>query len=492
MKFVRGMLAGILVTALGAGLAACGPIGVPDSRLVESGGDSKSALDGLVRFSVPDGGGRGDIRVRFEVEPLPADRPAPPGIITVGDMVTIDVEGDLTRGRIAIDYGELPDGVRPEMLNVFGWSADLGGWVPLTGTVTDAVERAVAGDTILFDSYVLGTWRLTTDAVGDSITTDAGVVLPIKEGTNRGFWAYARAAAIASLAGSVEHLTGEPEDLVCEPRATNVSVNVVSTPKGRFDACVLAGTGSQQILVRNRLPFPVLLDLPADGRVRPVVDTLVTADSPDALDGIRDTLLTYLTGAVAVGGGQTVTLQLQPGSRTPVRLTGRLDWSVVALDAGLRQLDLMLPNSQALRPRTAEALLLAHTEHGAATREALAAGAVDAPAVQSLLRAAGLTGAGRSVADLFEFSACVLERTPNAAGSDQDVLAALRTTGPTVAMFTSECLNTIYEKYMPEGSRSAKAILDTLRGTTGAVRSAVPKADRKRGTGQVTVTLTPR
>ncbi|MEU4163894.1 hypothetical protein, partial [Actinoplanes sp. NPDC026670] len=337
MKLVRGMLAGILGIALGAGLAGCGPIGVPDSRLVEPGGAFEFGLNGLVRFSVPDGGGRGDIRVRFGVEPLPADRPAPPGIITVGDMVTLDVQGDVTKGRIAIDYAELPAGVRPEMLNVFGWSADLGGWVPLTASVTDAVDRTVAGDTILFDSFVLGTWRIATDAVGDSITTHNGVVLPIKEGTDRTFWAYARAAAAASLTDSVEHLSGPPEDLVCEPKATNTTVRAVSTPAGRVDACVLAGTGSQQVRVRNRLPFPLLLDLPADGRVRPVVDPEVTADSPDALDGVRDTLLTYLTGAVAVGGGQTVTLELQPGARGPVQLTGRLDWSVVALDAGLRR-----------------------------------------------------------------------------------------------------------------------------------------------------------
>jgi hypothetical protein len=492
MKLVRGMLAGILVTALGAGLAACGPIGVPGSRLVEPGGAFESGLDGLVRFNVPAGGGRGDIRVSFGVRPLPADRPAPPGIITVGDMVTLDLRGDVTKGRIAIDYAELPAGVRPEMLNVFGWSADLGGWVPLTASVTDAVDRTVAGDTVLFDSFVLGTWRLTTDAAGDAITTDNGTVLPVKAGTDRTFWAYARAAAAASLTDAVEHLSGPPEDLVCEPRATNTTVKVVSAPAGRFDACVLAGTGSQQVVVRNRLPFPVLLQLPADGRVRPVVDTQVTADTPDALDGIRDTLLTYLSGAVAVGGGQTVTLELQPGARGPVQLTGRLDWSVVALDAGLRQLDLLLPNSKALRPRTAEALLLAHPEHGAAARDALAAGDVDAPAVQNLLRAAGVTDSGRSVADLFQFGSCVLDRTATAAGASQDVLAALRTAGPTVISFTTDCLNTIYEKYLPEGSRSAKAILDTLKGATGAIRNAVPKNDRKRGTGQVTVTLTPR
>ncbi|BEL08299.1 hypothetical protein Q0Z83_064900 [Actinoplanes sichuanensis] len=492
MKLVRGMLAGILGITLGAGLAGCGPIGVPDSRLVEPGGAFEFGLNGLVRFSVPDGGGRGDIRVRFGVEPLPDDRPAPPGIITVGDMVTLDVQGDITKGRIAIDYAELPTGVRPEMLNVFGWSSDLGGWVPLTASVTDAVDRTVAGDTILFDSFVLGTWRVATDAVGDSITTHNGVVLPIKEGTDRTFWAYARAAAAASLTDSVEHLSGPPEDLVCEPKATNTTVQAVSTPAGRVDACVLAGTGSQQVRVRNRLPFPLLLDLPADGRVRPVVDAEVTADSPDALDGVRDTLLTYLTGAVAVGGGQTVTLEMQPGARGPVRLTGRLDWSVVALDAGLRQFDLLLPNNQALRPRTAEALLLAHAEHGPAAREALAAGRLDDPAVQALLRAAGVTGSGRGIADVFQFASCVLERTDTAAGASQDVLAALRTAGPTVIVFTSECLNTIYEKYLPEGSRSAKAILDTLKGATGAIRNAVPKNDRKRGTGQVTITLTPR
>jgi hypothetical protein len=492
MNLVRGMLAGILVTALGAGLAGCGPIGVPESRLVEPGGPSETGLNGLVRFNVPAGAGRGDIRVSFGVEPLPADRPAPPGIITVGDMVTLDLQGDVAKGRIAIDYAELPAGVRPEMLNVFGWSADLGGWVPLTASVTDAVDRTVAGDTVLFDSFVLGTWRLTTDAVGDAITTDNGVVLPVKAGTDRTFWAYARAAAAASLTDAVEHLSGPPEDLVCEPRATNTTVKVVSTPAGRFDACVLAGTGSQQVVVRNRLPFPLLLQLPADGRVRPVLDTQVTADSPDALDGIRDTLLTYLTGAVAVGGGQTVTLELQPGARGPVRLTGRLDWSVVALDTGLRQLDLLLPNSKALRPRTAEALLLAYPEHGAAVREALAAGDAGAPAVQNMLRAAGVADSGRSIADVFQFSSCVLERTATAAGASQDVLAALRTAGPTVVSFTTDCLNTIYEKYLPEGSRSAKAILDTLKGATGAIRNAVPKNDRKRGTGQVTVTLTPR
>ncbi|MEU8663568.1 hypothetical protein, partial [Actinoplanes philippinensis] len=437
MKLVRGMLAGILGIAVGAGLAACGPIGVPDSKLVEPGGDAEFALDGLVRFSVPDGGGRGDIKVRFGVEPLPADRPAPPGIITVGDMVTMTAEGDLTRGRIAIDYAELPSGVRPEMLNVFGWSTDLGGWVPLTASVTDAVDRTVAGDTVLFDSFVIGTWRLTTDTTGDSVTTHAGAVLPIKAGTDRTFWAYARAAAVTSLADAVEHLAGPPEPLSCDPKATNITVKAVSTPAGRIDACVLAGTGSQQVRVRNRLPFPLLLDLPADGRVRPVVDTQAAADTPDALDGIRDTMLTYLTGAVAVGGGQTVTLELQPGARGPVQLTGRLDWSVVALEAGLRQLDLFLPDSRALRPRTAEALLLAHAEHGAAARDALAAGDAAAPAVQDLLRAAGLTGAGRSIADLFQFGSCVLDRTATAAGASQDVLVALRTAGPTVTVFTS-------------------------------------------------------
>jgi hypothetical protein len=477
------MLAGILVTALGAGLAACGPIGVPGSVLVEPGGAFESGLDGLVRFNVPAGGGRGDIRVSFGVEPLPDDRPVPPGIVTVGDMVTLDLRGDVTKARIAIDYAELPAGVRPEMLNVFGWSADLGGWVPLTASVTDAVDRTVAGDTVLFDSFVLGTWRLTTDAAGDAITTDNGVVLPVKAGTDRTFWAYARAAAASSLTDAVEHLSGPPEALVCTPRAA---------PAGRFDACVLAGTGSQRVVVRNRLPFPMLLRLPADGRVRPVVDTQATADTPDALDGIRDTLLTYLTGAVAVGGGQTVTLELQPGARGPVQLTGRLDWSVVALDTGLRQLDLLLPNSRALRPRTAEALLLAHPEHGATARDALAAGDVDAPAVQNLLRAAGVADSGRSIADLFQFGSCVLDRTDTAAGASQDVLAALRTAGPTVISFTTDCLNTIYEKYLPEDSRSAKAVLDTLKGATGAIRNVVPKNDRKRGTGQVTVTLTPR
>ncbi|WP_433795001.1 hypothetical protein [Actinoplanes sp. CA-252034] len=492
MKLVRGMLAGILGITIGAGLAACGPIGVPESKLVEPGGDSKSALDGLVRFSVPDDGGRGDIRVRFGVEPLPADRPAPTGIITVGDMVTMEAQGELTRGRIAVDYAELPAGVRPEMLNLFGWSADLGGWVPLTGSVTDAVDRTVAGDTILFDSFVIGTWRLTTDATGDSVTTHAGVVLPVKAGTDRTFWAYARAAAVTSLTDAVEHLAGPPEELSCEPKATDTTVKVASTPAGRFDACVLTGTGSQRIRVRNRLPFPLLLDLPADGRVRPVVDTQVTADSPDALDGMRDTLLTYLTGAVAVGGGQTVTLELRPGAPGPVQLTGRLDWSVVALEAGLRQLDLLLPDSRALRPRTAEALLLAHPEHGPAARDALAAGDVGAPAVQSLLRAAGLTDSGRSIADLFQFGSCVLQRTDTVAGASQDVLAALRTAGPTVVVYTTACLNTIYEKYLPQATRTIKSIQDTLKAATGAIRNAVPKPDRKRGHGQVTVTLTPR
>ncbi|GIE34702.1 hypothetical protein Ait01nite_077470 [Actinoplanes italicus] len=490
MKLVRGILAGILVAATATGLIACGPIGVQDSRLVEAGGASKSALDGHVRFSVPAGGGTGDIRVRFVRGPLPADRPIPAGIVTVGDMVSMEAHGDVERGRITIDYHELPAGVLPEMLNLFGWSGDLGGWVPLPGTITDTVDRSISGETILFDSFVIGTWHVTTDAVGDSITTGTGTLVPVKTGTNRGFWPYARAAAVSSLADTLEHLTGPPEDLSCEPRATGTTAAVASVPGGRFDACVLAGTGSRQIRVRNRFPFPMILQLPPDGRVRPVVDTEVTAFSPDLLDGVRDTVLTYLAGSVAVGGGQTVTLELQPGKPGPIRLTGHLDWSVIALDAGLRQLDLLLPGSRALRPDAAEALLQAYTEHGAAARPGLAAGDLTDPAVQSLLSAAGLTGSGRAVADVFAFGSCVLKRTDTIAGADQDVLSSARTTGPTVASFTADCLNTIYDKYLPPGSRSAQSILDTLRGATGTVRQAIPKADRKRGFGQVTVTVT--
>jgi hypothetical protein len=490
MKLVRGIIAGILVAATATALIACGPIGVQESRLVEAGGSSKSALDGHVRFSVPADGGTGDIRVRFTREPLPADRPVPAGIVTVGDMVSMNAHGDLKRGRITIDYHELPAGVLPEMLNLFGWSDDLGGWIPLPGTITDTVDRSISGETILFDSFVIGSWHVTTDAVGDSITTGTGTLVPVKTGTNRGFWPYARAAAVSSLADTLEHLTGPPEDFTCEPRATGTTAGVVSVPAGRFDACVLAGTGSQRVRVRNRFPFPMILRLPPDGRVRPVVDTEVTAFSPDLMDGVRDTVLTYLAGSVAVGGGQTVTLELQPGKPGPIRLTGNLDWSVIALDAGLRQLDLLLPGSRALRPDAAEALMQAYTEHGPAARAALAAGDLANPAVQTLLRAAGLTGSGRAVADLFEFSSCVLKRTDTIAGADRDVLVAARTTGPTVALFTADCLSTIYDKYLPSGSRSAQSMLDTLRAVTGTVRQAIPKADRKRGFGQVTVTLT--
>ncbi|MEU4619433.1 hypothetical protein AB0G04_05575 [Actinoplanes sp. NPDC023801] len=491
MKLARGILAGILVAVTAIGTAACGPIGVQESRLVEAGGGSKSALDGHVRFSVPAGGGRGDIRVRFTREPLPADRRPPAGVVTVGDMIGIEVRGDVTRGRVTIDYEELPTGVLPEMLNLFGWSDELGGWIPLPGAVTDTVERAITGETILFDSYIIGTWQVTTDAVGDSIRTGTGTLVPVEPGTHRGFWAYARAAAVSSLTGTLDHLTGrDPEDLPCEPRATGTTAAVVSVPAGRFDACVLAGTGSQRVRVRNRFPFPMILQLPPDGRVRPVVDTELTASSPDLLDAARDTVLTYLAGGVAVGGGQTVTLELQPGGPGPVRLTGRLDWSVIALDTGLRQFDLLLPGSRALRPGAAEALLQAHAEHGPAARKALAEGDTADPAVQELLRAAGLTESARAVADLFEFSSCVLERTGTVAGAGQDVLAAVRTTGPTITLITSDCLSTIYDRYLPPGSRSVQAILETLKATTGTVRQAIPKADRKRGFGQVTVTLT--
>jgi hypothetical protein len=492
MKLVRGIFAGILVTATVIGLAACGPIGVQESRLVEPGGGSKSGLDGHVRFSVPTGGGQGDIRVRFTREALPADRRPPAGVVTIGDMIGVEVRGDITRGRITIDYEELPAGVLPEMLNLFGWSDELGGWVPLPGTVTDTVERAITGETILFDSYIVGTWQVAADELGDSIRTGTGTVVPVKAGTHRGFWPYARAAAVSSLTDTLEHLTGPPEELACEPRATGATVAVVSVPAGRFDACVLAGTGSQQVRVRNRFPFPMILRLPPDGRVRPVVDTEVTAASPDLLDGARDTVLTYLAGGVAVGGGQTVTLEVRPGKPGPVRLTGSLDWSVIALDTGLRQLDLLLPGSRALRPGTAEALLEAWAEHGPAARDALAEGDTADPAVQELLRAAGLTDSARAVADLFEFSSCVLERSGSVAGAGQDVLAALRTTGPTITLITSDCLSMIYDRYLPPGSRSVQAILDTLKATTGTVRQAVPKADRKRGYGQVTITLTPR
>ncbi|GAA1638281.1 hypothetical protein [Actinoplanes couchii] len=534
MNLVRGIAASAVLTVFAVTLGACGPIGVLQSRAVEAGAGSVSALDGLVRFSAPEGATEGTPRVSFRREPLPSNRPFPPAMATVGDMVSIDVEGgNISRGRITLDYGTLPAAVDPEMLNLFGWSSDLGGWIPLTGTLTDAVDRSVSGDTVLFDSFVVGTWRVSSDDTGDSITTGAGTVLPVAEGTSPTFWAYARSAAVSALNESVNHLTGttlvttpvpgaagsttpsasatgrtsavastapttpaptpsvstsvvatKPEALVCTPQVTGVTVGVTSVPAGRFDAClVTAGTGTQQLRVRNRYPFPMVLDLPTDGRVQPV------PDSETGVDGIRDTVLTYLKNQIAVGGGETVTLNVRPGSTTGLRLTGRLDWSVIALDAGLRQLDLLLPNSRAMRPITAEALLQAHAEFGPAAVTALAAGDTGNQAVRSLLQKAGLTGADRSVADLFQFSACVLERTDYVAGSDADVLAALKHTGPTIVVYTSDCLRTIYDKYLPPGARSVNQIVDTLKATTRQVRAAVPGKDRKQGFGQVVITV---
>ena len=494
MKLVRGIVAGALVAAFGAGLVACGPIGVPKARLVEIGGETESLLDGHVRFGVPYGGARSDVEVRFERKPVPADRPAPPGVVLIGDMVTIGVDGELDRGRIGIDYDELPAGVRPEMLNVYGWSADLAGWLPLSGTVTDSVDRAVWADTMMFDSFVVGTWQLTQDVTGEAITTATGTTLPVKAGTNRAFWAYMRAAAVSSLDSTLEHLAGEPETLACDPKATNVTVQAVSAPAGRFDVCAVAGTGggTQWVRVRNRFPFPMLLQLPNDGRIRPVADTTVAPGSPDTLDGIRNTLLNYLDGSVAVGGGQTLTLAIQPGTRGPVQLTGRLDWSAIALDSGLRHLDMLLPNSKALQPAAAEALLAAYAEFGAAAVPDLARGDIGTPAAQALIQKAGLSGSARSVGDLFQFSSCVLERLPAVAGTDRDVLAGVKTTGPTVTLVTSDCLNGVLDKYLPAGNRSSGSLLDTLKATTATVYDAIPKADRNLRTGQVTVTVTVR
>ncbi|GAA0448987.1 hypothetical protein Aca07nite_80190 [Actinoplanes capillaceus] len=487
MKLVRGILAGGLLAAFGAGLAACGPIGVPGTQLVEPEGGGLSGLNGHVMLSTQPGVTQGETRVRFSREPLPDDRPLPAGIVPVGDMIDVTFEsGNLTRARVTLDYGDLPAGVRPEMLNVFAWSAELGGWLPLTGTTTDAVERAVGGDTALFDGFVLGTWQVASDATGDTIRTGSGATLPVKPGTAGTFWGYARAGAAASLEQTLEHLTGARQELSCEPKAASVTVRNVSVPAGRVDACVISGTGSQQIRVRNRFPFPMVLDLPDDGSVRPA-----PTSEAGSLDGVRDTILTYLDGSVAVGGGQVVTLELTPGRKDPVTLSGRLDWSVIALDSGLRHLDLLLPNSRALRGSTAEALLQAHQEFGAAARKALGEGQEGDPAVRSLLQATGLSDAGRSVADVFRFSACVLERGRTVAGSDQDVLAALKTAGPAITLVTGDCLREIYDRYQPVGARSYIAILDTLKATTSMVRKAVPKADRVPGTGLVTVTIDP-
>ena len=260
MKIVRGLMTGALIAALVVALVACGPIGVQDSRLVVGGEPSVSALDGHVRFLAPRGATDGEPRARFRRDPLPANRPASPGIVTVGDMVTMEIDGgSISRGRITIDYGELPAGVRPEMLNVFAWSADLGGWVPLPNTVTDAVDRSVAGETVLFDGFVLGTWQVIPDEVnGDTVTTGAGARLTVGPETYPSFWAYARYAAAAAVDETVGALTrAVPNPLPCTPRAADVTVTVATTPAGRIDACVVAGTGSPQVRIRNRYPFPL-------------------------------------------------------------------------------------------------------------------------------------------------------------------------------------------------------------------------------------------
>ncbi|MEV0899095.1 hypothetical protein [Actinoplanes sp. NPDC049802] len=493
MKLARRLPAGAVLAALGAALAACGPIGVPGSQLIDPEGDGLSALNGAVRLSTQPGAAQGETRVRFSTEPLPDDRPFPAGIVPVGDMVDVSFEsGGLTRARITLGYGDLPAGVRPEMLDVFAWSGELGGWLPLTGTTNDAVERAVTADTVLFDGFALGTWRVTTAATGDTIRTGSGTVLPVEPGTAPTFWGYARAGAAASLERALEPLAGPPQALTCDPRATNVTVRNVSVPAGRVDACVLAGTGSQRIKVRNRFPFPMVLDLPDDGSVRPVPATDDPAGSPGALDGVRDTMLTYLDGSVGVGAGRVVTLELTPGRKDPVTLSGRLDWSVIALDSGLRHLDLLLPTGRVLRAETAEALSQAYQEFGVTARDALAEGREDDPAVRSLLQRTGLSGAGRGVADVFRFSSCVLERSRYVAGSDEDVLAALKTAGPAVMLVTGECLREIHQRYQPVGARSYTAVLDTLKATTSKVHKAVPKAQRVPGAGTVTLTIDPR
>ncbi|MDI6097346.1 hypothetical protein QLQ12_01860 [Actinoplanes sp. NEAU-A12] len=492
MKLVRGIVAGVMVAALGAGLVACGPIGALHSRPVEVGGESEASLEGSVGFSIPFGGGKGDVNVSFAREPLPADRPAPPGVVLVGDMIKLDIEGEVVRGRISIDYGELPAGVRPELLNIYAWSTELGDWVALSGSVTDAVERAVWADTVLLDSFALGTWQVASGAAGDTITTGTGMTLPIKPDTVRHYWLYTRAAAVSSLASTLEHLTGAPETMACDPKAANVTVSAVSSPAGRVDACVLTEAGKQLVRVRNRFPFPMVLQLPKDGRVRPVVDTTAAAGAPDTFDGIRNTVLTYLNGSVAVGGGQTVTLEVQPGTGGPVQLTGRLDWSAIALDSGLRQLELLVPTSGALRPATAEALIQAHGEFGAAAVKDLARGEVGTPAVQALLQKAGLSESAHSVGDVFEYSSCVLERLPTVAGADRDVLGGVKTAGPTVTLVVTDCLNAILDRYLPAGNGASGSLLDVLKTTTATVHEAIPKADRKTPAGPVTVTVTAR
>ncbi|GAA4952372.1 hypothetical protein [Actinoplanes utahensis] len=495
MKIVRGLVTGALIAALAVALGACGPIGVHDSRLVLGGEPSVSALDGYIRFGVPQGGTEGEPRVRFRLDPLPADRPATPGIVTVGDMVTMEVEGgSISRGRITIDYEDLPAGVRPEMLNVFAWSADLGGWVPLPNTLTDAADRSISGDTVLFDSFVLGTWQLSPDEIdGDTVTTGAGTRLAVGPEAYPSFWSYARSAAVAAVNETVGDLTRTVSDgLVCEPRAANVSVAIATAPAGRVDACVVAGTGSQQVRIRNRYPFPLALKLPAGGQVWPAPAPESTGGPAGSLTAARNAALAYLNGTIALGGGETITLRLPPGRSAPVWLSGRLDWSVVALDAGLRQLDLLLPNSRALRPGTADLLLQAHAEHGAAARAGLARGDVADPSVQALLRTAGLSEAGRSVGDLFEFSDCVLRRTPEIYGSAKNVLSNLPKTGPSITQITSDCLVTIYDKYLLPGTRSTGGVLDTLKSATATVRKAVPAADRRPGYGAVSITITPR
>ncbi|WP_430782599.1 hypothetical protein [Actinoplanes sp. G11-F43] len=515
MNLVRGITACAVLTAVGAALGACGPIGVPQSHVVEGGTRWVTALDGHVKFNAPEGAVEGEPRVGFRRGPIPADRPFSPGIVTVGDMVSMDVEGgSISQGRIVIDYDGLPAGLNPQLLNLFGWSADLGGWVPLSGTATDAVDHAISGDTILFDSFVVGSWRVAPGASGGTITTGAGTVLPIREDASPTFWGHARAAAASALTTSIAHLTGAtpaatatPPAVVssdqtiatpagapaCAPAPAGVTVRVTSTPAGRVGACVVsAGTGTRQLTVHNRYPFPMVLDLPADGRVKPVLNTEAPAGSNEAIDGVRNAVLTYLDGAITVGGGQTVTLDLQPGHTGPVWLTGRLDWSAIALDTGLRQLDLLLPSSRAMRPATADALLQAHAEFGPAAVEALGRGDIAHPAVRTLMAKAGLTGAERSVADLFQFSACVLKRADTAAGADDDVLASLRTTGPTIAVFTSDCLGTIYDKYLPPGSKSAGGVQATLRAADWQVRHAVPRRERRADAGQVEISIQSR
>ncbi|WP_157410969.1 hypothetical protein [Actinoplanes rectilineatus] len=451
MNLVRRIGAGALVTGLAAVLGACALIGASDVRGVGADGGLMSALDGGVRLSVPENTVTGEARIRFAADPIPANRAAPDGILLLGDMVSMNVEsGVLGRARISLRYENLPYGIDPTMLNVFGWAPELNGWVPLTGTVIDYVENTVNADTVLFDSFAVGTWDLERDITGDRIRTSTGTVLPVSYGATRTFWGYATSAAKASVKRTTESLLADGAFPVVAPLSagsrTSGSAAVVSGGSGS-GAVVSGSSGSGTGAI------------PAG------------ADIPDAENGtvaaLRNATLAYLSDSVAVTGAKAENV---PG--------GKPDWSVLALDGGLELITLLLPHGQVLTPASADALMKVRADYAAAALPALIRGDGDAPEVRRLVEAAGLTGSGQYIADVFRFAGCVRVQTARINGVHAGTSAGWSGTAKEVVSITGLCADTIIDQYLVDGATGTRSVLNTLKTMPTAVKATLPKSRR--------------